>query len=456
MGIEINKPLQPAQEAATAPLGWGRERPLFAGLFTRVSAFLLDAATLFIIAMLVTRLARPLLLALNPALPWLAHLPVFLYFWLLQGPLGGGRTVGKMVMRIRVADGNGEAIGWGPAARRALLQSLAFLYLIAPLDPLLPQVFNPLDYLIAFPPQARMSAYFVLAILPVLGASWGVTQMLCIFTHPQHRSWCDLAACSYVTSARTPDDFKSNINDWNHDELERDFNNFRKFMPIFFVLSFVVLMITPAKQLTNEESLTAMREMIALQESQALKGYDLVSVVDPSDVRDIYLIQQMQHIRGGDFNPQAIPTTATLVQALGHDGRGQFALALRSHGGIDEAMLASDVLRGQVEALRSELWQRSERKRRERIDSDAGYAPPSAERFELLLAEPLRLVVFSSYEFRAHIAGPADPEAGPLTFRWIDDYMAFLRERGEAARAMSETAEKNTTQKTDTQEPATP
>jgi len=70
----------------------------------------------------------------------LLYLGIFLYEWVMLG--SSGQTVGKRIMKIKVVRLNGEPIGWGPAAARVYVQTLAsvctcglmgFIFALSPL-----------------------------------------------------------------------------------------------------------------------------------------------------------------------------------------------------------------------------------------------------------------------------------------------------------------------------------
>ncbi len=126
--IRLNKPLYkedgggpPAASggagAPSAPL----PRPARPMILARAGAFVIDVLVLHGLLLGVIKLWHEGIVQLRLAGPWVGLLLGWVYFALGSGPLTGGRTLGKLIVRVRVADLSGPDLPAGRAALRAAL-----------------------------------------------------------------------------------------------------------------------------------------------------------------------------------------------------------------------------------------------------------------------------------------------------------------------------------------------
>ena len=83
-----------------------------AGLMIRLGALMIDIIVVLLAIWSMSRAFLPAVLASQDAYPYITSGFFFLYFFLLNGPLGGGRTVGKMLFRLQVTDYDGNPISY--------------------------------------------------------------------------------------------------------------------------------------------------------------------------------------------------------------------------------------------------------------------------------------------------------------------------------------------------------
>lgn len=172
--------------------------PPFAGFLQRLAALAIDVVLIYFAGYTLEMALREPLLRLGPFLPFLSHVAAFAYFWLGNGPVGKGATVGKSILNLRVVTQEGNPLGLGASLRRALLQ-------------------YPLIFLGAYACVAEIGGMpavgiFISAnLIQALANSLVVTLGYAIFTHPQRRGWHDIAAGSYVTPDPPPAKFHEAI-----------------------------------------------------------------------------------------------------------------------------------------------------------------------------------------------------------------------------------------------------
>jgi len=93
-----------------------------AGFWVRIIAFVVDTILLGFLLYGLSLIAREPLLAMGPWATWLAAAAIAAYFFLGDGPIGKGRTVGKLLMQIRTVDArDGGPVSLDRAAIRALI-----------------------------------------------------------------------------------------------------------------------------------------------------------------------------------------------------------------------------------------------------------------------------------------------------------------------------------------------
>ena len=194
--IRLNKALYEDKSAAGpgapagAPAAPAPREPR-ASLFARLGALLVDLLLLHGVALAVARFAPGAVTPLHNIGPWVGFLVGLAYFAVGFGPLTGGRTVGKLVVRLRLADLSGPPLPQGRALLRAVLLLLpAGVYLATT------QVdeaqFRP-DTLEVYPRFGMVGLGLMLA--------WLIGNALFAMADTHGRSWYDhFVGCVNVTS----------------------------------------------------------------------------------------------------------------------------------------------------------------------------------------------------------------------------------------------------------------
>ena len=86
-----------------------KETPI-AGFWRRLAAFLVDALILGVPALLIGLAVFDWAASLGPSGRFIGFLVALLYFGLLNSRLGGGKTLGKRLFRIRVTNRSGQTL----------------------------------------------------------------------------------------------------------------------------------------------------------------------------------------------------------------------------------------------------------------------------------------------------------------------------------------------------------
>ncbi|MBN1900258.1 RDD family protein [Candidatus Sumerlaeota bacterium] len=155
-----------------------------AGFWVRAVSLLMDIIVLNFLFHGLTFLFREQLFRIAPYTEYLGAALVFLYFSLLNGPLGKGRTIGKFLFSIRVQDGEGNPLSLIASFKRTIIQLITPSYVLLILD----IVFDKSISSQAFPYQ----------ILSSLLISFVAANGLLIALHPLKQGFHDQFARSLV------------------------------------------------------------------------------------------------------------------------------------------------------------------------------------------------------------------------------------------------------------------
>ena len=118
---ELKPLLDPSAFSEPKPL------PPTVGFLPRAGAFCVDAFLLWFVANALVTYAYEALYPARFAWQFVVAAGVFAYFWIGSTAATGGRTVGKLLLRLRVAGLDGRPLRPGPAAVRALLVACMLL-----------------------------------------------------------------------------------------------------------------------------------------------------------------------------------------------------------------------------------------------------------------------------------------------------------------------------------------
>ena len=395
-----------------------RTRPAFTGLVHRAGAFLFDGIVFYGAAWALAAGLRPALLALNPLLPWLGQVGAFLYFFLMESPLGRGRSVGKTLFNQQVVTAAGTPPGWAAAFRRALLKSLVVLALV-----------DPVIHGLIFPAASLPGSFIALLLLPLGALGYLIALALSVSIHPYKRGFHDLWAGTFVTGDPTPQAFLDALATPPDDMTLRRLRVNPRMSLIFLVGSVIFMLIRPIHGLRSEESRERLEDFEALQPEGALEGYRLVNMFLPDAVMAMQFNDGVTKIRNRTDEKTA-PTTDSLRASVPSDGTMIIVQALRRSGAIPKAADVPAGLIAEAEALRAQAWQVwQEREPLRRAEYERMRAagekitvgdtkvdplpPPAATRFRLALIEPFQILLYNK-PAAVRLEGPADPAAGPL------------------------------------------
>ncbi|PKO18799.1 hypothetical protein CVU37_05320 [candidate division BRC1 bacterium HGW-BRC1-1] len=198
--IQLNKALY--NEKGARPAGGAKDgtpagppvREPRGSLFARLGALLVDLLLLHGAAMVVVKLTPSAVVKLGPPSAWVGLLVGLIYFAVGYGPSTGGRTLGKMVVRLRVADLTGPPMPASRAALRAVLfLAPAAMYLAATqIDEF---QFRP-DALAVFPFYGLLGLAFMI--------SWILGNALFAMADPHGRSWIDRFCGAVIVTTDAP------------------------------------------------------------------------------------------------------------------------------------------------------------------------------------------------------------------------------------------------------------
>ncbi len=158
------------------------------GVWARLIAFITDWILLKFLFYALALGVREPLLDLGRGASYLAGAIIFLYFWLGDGPLGKGRTVGKALMGLRtVSASDGRILSPGRAALRAAILLPPYLWFAAFVTPSLK--LSP----------GSAAGIFVFSALPlVMWIALYIGQVLYVSLNPTRQGFHDEAAGSLV------------------------------------------------------------------------------------------------------------------------------------------------------------------------------------------------------------------------------------------------------------------
>jgi uncharacterized RDD family membrane protein YckC len=170
-----------------------------AGFWVRAVSVLMDIIVLNFLFHGLTFLLREQLFSIARYTEYLGAGIVFLYFALLNGPLGKGKTIGKFLFNIRVQDYQGNPLSFASGFKRTLIQLITPSYILLVLDQVLDKSLSH---------QA-----FLYHLLYSLSISFVASNALLIALHPLKQGFHDQFARSLVVKGGAKvscDDLKNN------------------------------------------------------------------------------------------------------------------------------------------------------------------------------------------------------------------------------------------------------
>lgn len=375
----------------------------FATLLPRVAAFAIDLVLIYFAGYTLEMAMREKLLLLGPALPFLSIVAAFVYFWLGNGPVGGGATLGKAILNLRVVDEHGRPLEWGPALRRTSLQ----------LPPLLTASFVFLSDLLKLP---GMTELLGMQFVSILSTTLMLSNAFGIFGHPRHRGWHDLWAGSYVTPDPTPAAFREMLGEPPDASLELRLKTHARTRVSFTVVVFGVLIAGGLSGVFNPRLKGEIALGEALEREGPIADYELLSF-DSRSTEDWEAALRIQRDpKAAVTLAEESATSATAPLRREAPPANVFLIRYtRTRGPATPADMNDSARRGQIEALRQKLPEIL----RARGDA-AGLSPAVLSRVVFLLRDRFMFCGFPIGNDRLWSAqGPFDAANGLLAYEWF-------------------------------------
>lgn len=387
------------------PIAERTPRPPFTGLLPRLAAFIIDMMLIYFVGYTLEMTARDPLLALGPWLPFGSHVAAFAYFWLGNGPVGGGATLGKAVLNLHVVGADGRPLDLASSLRRAVLQYPfiyapgLFVFLVRVLD---------LPFAVSFyvGDPLRSLCYALLAAM-----AYGVA------LHPLRRGWHDLWVDSYVTPDPTPSSFGEALASEKDEAFAlrlKVHGRANLFLVIVIAAALIGLWVLPLADARSRRDIALVTEFAR---EDWVEGYRMkvLTVLPTADWETLRALQT------GALDPAAIDDAASsdplALAAVGPAGQTIRFHFVKSRGHVAADDFDGPELRGQVESLRG-----AARRAHDSLSADSDAPSTAPLHLAALFADRFEFVLFSPGKTRLWIVdGPADPDAGPLRYEWIDE-----------------------------------
>jgi uncharacterized RDD family membrane protein YckC len=419
----------------------------FAGFLHRTGAFMVDVLVLYFGSRALVSTARENFLAFNPYLPWIAHLVAFLYFALSAGPVGKGRTLGKSIMGLHVIQQDGRILEWKAAFRRSALQQLCFFSFM---------ILSRGNYNSIFLPDYYYAGMLFLTILSLGAFGTLIIQVLSQGIHPHKQCLHDMISGSYVTRDPTPSTYADAFLD--QDILtQRKLANHGKIIYLMWPILSAVVILPPLleffKPVYREHSTT----IAEFQSNYPLDGYDYDYFRFPDPKARVETMEQVMnyHEYLSEQKKADIPSTTSLMLQLPYDGHSISVGAIRRAGPFSLNELENPHFIDSVNILRERLWIRWQE---EKAMSAEGNEPPDApaRSFRMIILEPCHFLFYDDARVCAWISGPADPDAGKLSFEEFKGPVFDQQTRDDQDKAPGTGGRSDTTAGAHEDQPTTP
>lgn len=425
--VQLEKPLAQEPKAPT----------VFAGFLLRLAALFGDIVLIYFLGYTLEMTLRGPLLALGPmGLLFLSHLFVFLYFWLGNGPVGKGMTLGKAILNIRVVDAEGAPLGYGAGLRRALVQ-------------------YPLVYQVTFMFIAQetgaptVPSLAVTSLLEFLGLTLILTLAYSVIAHPQRRGWHDLFAGSYVTPNPVTEAFKDAAHAPMTEQNARRAAALKRTSVVFFLVIAVLFGLNWIRSVNVTRQSPAVDFIEGVEAAAPLPGYRLETFALTGEAESALFADYLRGIMPERPADDATTTTQNVFASL----EGELTLRLfyiKKRGLADVADANDPELGAAIQQLRraaleripefqqsvAEMFstpraQEALEEARENADDplpSADFPTTPPQRISLLFADQFRFVLFSlggdeeaplGLRFSWAAQGPIDPAAGPLEYERV-------------------------------------
>lgn len=319
----MSKPVEVSEPGPMLPTQ--RERPPVAGFWVRCIAFILDVILLHFFAYGMVFVFKEQLFVLGKLAPYFGLAIIFCYFWLANGPVGKGRTIGKSLFNITTLRYDGQPLELKEALVRTLVQ-LNY-----------PMVQNIIVPFFLHDVRSQTPLMFSYTIVN-LAVAFSIANAVLIGVQPFKQGFHDLLVRSYVAKdpprlteeqlVATPDE---RMTKWRRSAFQS--------AGIAFVVVLVISLYNVYQTVYSEGTIKAIRLTQEARELFAIEGFELVAVggtslpseEEPADSRQV----EPRQVRPDDS------VTSTGVR-VAKPKRYAFAFLYVRYGNIDDEILEHD------------------------------------------------------------------------------------------------------------------
>ena len=325
----MSKPVEVPEPGPMLP-GQQRERPPVAGFWVRCIAFILDVILLHFFAYGMVFVFKEQLFVLGKLAPYFGLAIIFCYFWLANGPVGKGKTIGKSLFSITTLRYDGQPLELKEALVRTLVQ-LNY--------PLVQNIIVPF-----FLHDVRSQTPLMISHTIVsLAAAFLIANAVLIGVQPFKQGFHDLLARSYVAKdpprlteeqlVATPDERMAK---WRRSAFQS--------AGIAFVVVLVISLYNGWRTVYSEGTMKAIRLTQEARELFAIEGFKLVAVggtslpseEEPAGSRQV----ERQQVERRQARPDDSVTSTGAPTAK--PKRYAFAFLYVRYGSIDDEILEHD------------------------------------------------------------------------------------------------------------------
>ncbi len=302
-----------------------RERPPVAGFWVRCIAFILDVILLHFFAYGMVFIFKEQLFALGKIAPYFGLAIIFCYFWLANGPVGKGKTIGKSLFNITTLRYDGQPLELKEALVRTLVQ-LNY--------PLVQNIIIPF-----FLHDVRSQTPLMISYTIVnLAVAFLIANAVLIGVQPFKQGFHDLLARSYVAKdpprltaeqlVASPDERMAK---WRRSAFQS--------AGIAFVVVLVISLYNVYRSVYSEGTMKAIRLTQEARELFEIEGFELVAVGGtslPSEEEQAgsRQVERQQAQPDDSVAPPGAPEAKPKHYA--------FAFLYVRHGSIDDEVLKQD------------------------------------------------------------------------------------------------------------------
>ncbi|GEM_PF-1919973 len=238
-----------------------------AGFWIRFLAFVVDWILLTGLMYALALVGREAILAAGAWAGRVAAVAIFAYFWLGDGPIGKGRTLGKAILGLRtVAAADGAPLGWRESFLRALILVPQRMWVLYFIDPIL--VAGGSGYLARIV-EVQLANILTLALF--LG------QILRVAMNPARQGFHDAAAGSLVLGADHADTVWSQLEETAGPEGMARMRLARRSGWVGLIATFVMLSYMSFGPLFNAQNRQNIEHLKRLQQIEDKYGFEVAS-----------------------------------------------------------------------------------------------------------------------------------------------------------------------------------